>query len=58
MKLMGFWRGVTVHGGLPVPIATPAHGTAFDIQGEGRADVGATQKAFDIVTQMALARLR
>ena len=57
MKLMGFWRGVTVHGGLPVPIATPAHGTAFDIHGKGRADVGATQKAFDIVTLMALARM-
>jgi 4-hydroxythreonine-4-phosphate dehydrogenase len=57
MKLMGFWRGVTVHGGLPVPIATPAHGTAFDIHGKGKADVGATQKAFDIVTQMALDRL-
>jgi 4-hydroxythreonine-4-phosphate dehydrogenase len=57
MKLMGFWRGVTVHGGLPVPIATPAHGTAFDIYGQGRADVGATQKAFDIVTQMAAERL-
>ncbi|SAL38013.1 4-hydroxythreonine-4-phosphate dehydrogenase PdxA [Caballeronia telluris] len=58
MKLMGFWRGVTVHGGLPVPIATPAHGTAFDIHGAGRADVGATQKAFDIATQMALDRMR
>jgi 4-hydroxythreonine-4-phosphate dehydrogenase len=57
MKLMGFWRGVTVHGGLPVPIATPAHGTAFDIHGQGKADVGATQKAFDIVTKMALDRM-
>ncbi|MGF6573282.1 4-hydroxythreonine-4-phosphate dehydrogenase [Paraburkholderia sp. GAS333] len=57
MKLMGFWRGVTVHGGLPVPIATPAHGTAFDIHGQGKADVGATQKAFDIVTKMAMDRM-
>ncbi|QSN64033.1 4-hydroxythreonine-4-phosphate dehydrogenase PdxA [Caballeronia sp. M1242] len=57
MKLMGFWRGVTVHGGLPVPITTPAHGTAFDIHGQGRADVGATQKAFDIALSMAQARL-
>jgi 4-hydroxythreonine-4-phosphate dehydrogenase len=57
MKLMGFWRGVTVHGGLPVPIATPAHGTAFDIHGQGKADVGATQKAFDIVVNMALDRM-
>jgi 4-hydroxythreonine-4-phosphate dehydrogenase len=57
MKLMGFWRGVTVHGGLPVPIATPAHGTAFDIHGQGRADVGATQKAFDIAARMAQDRM-
>ena len=33
LKLMGFDRGVTVLGGLPFPIATPAHGTAFDIAG-------------------------
>ena len=57
MKLMGFWRGVTVHGGLPVPITTPAHGTAFDIHGQGRADVGATQKAFDIAVRMAQDRV-
>ncbi|MBN3756535.1 4-hydroxythreonine-4-phosphate dehydrogenase PdxA [Paraburkholderia sp. Tr-20389] len=57
MKLMGFWRGVTVHGGLPVPITTPAHGTAFDIHGQGKADVGATQKAFDIAVRMAQDRL-
>ncbi|BAN26636.1 4-hydroxythreonine-4-phosphate dehydrogenase PdxA [Caballeronia insecticola] len=57
MKLMGFWRGVTVHGGLPVPITTPAHGTAFDIHGKGQADVGATQKAFDIAVRMAQDRL-
>ncbi|MDR5767818.1 MULTISPECIES: 4-hydroxythreonine-4-phosphate dehydrogenase PdxA [unclassified Caballeronia] len=57
MKLMGFWRGVTVHGGLPVPITTPAHGTAFDIHGQGRADAGATQKAFDIAVRMAQDRV-
>ena len=57
MKLMGFWRGVTVHGGLPVPITTPAHGTAFDIQGQGKADVGAMQKAFDIGCAMGALRL-
>ncbi|WAC27578.1 4-hydroxythreonine-4-phosphate dehydrogenase PdxA [Ancylobacter sp. SL191] len=56
MKLMGFSRGVTVHGGLPIPIATPAHGTAFDIYGEGKANVGATQAAFDILCAMAQTR--
>ncbi len=33
MKLTGFDRGVTVFGGVPIPITTPAHGTAFDIMG-------------------------
>ena len=58
MKLMGFSRGVTVHGGLPIPIATPAHGTAFDIYGQGKANVGATQAAFDICVAMAAGRRR
>ena len=31
LKAFGFDRGVTVSGGLTVPITTPAHGTAFDI---------------------------
>ncbi len=52
LKLMGFSRGVTVQGGLPVPIATPAHGTAFDISQQGRANVGATAQAFQIACQM------
>ena len=33
IKLLGFEQGVSVLAGLPVPIATPAHGTAFDIVG-------------------------
>lgn len=52
LKLLGFDRGVTVQGGLPVPVATPAHGTAFDIAGQGVADVGATRAAFDIACRM------
>ena len=38
MKLTGFERGVTVQGGLPIPITTPAHGTACDIVGRGVAN--------------------
>lgn len=56
IKLMGFSRGVTVQGGLPVPIATPAHGTAFDITQQGRADPGATQQAFQIACRMGAQR--
>jgi 4-hydroxythreonine-4-phosphate dehydrogenase len=53
IKLLGFDRGVTVAGGLPIPVATPAHGTAFDIAGKGIANVGATQKAFELLVRMA-----
>ena len=53
MKLMGFWRGITVAGGLPVPITTCAHGTGFDIQGKGVARAGALQAAFDLACVMA-----
>lgn len=56
IKLMGFSRGVTVQGGLPIPITTPAHGTAFDIAGQGRANVGATRQAFEIACRMGLGR--
>ncbi|MGE8059225.1 4-hydroxythreonine-4-phosphate dehydrogenase PdxA [Pseudomonas sp. NPDC089547] len=52
IKLMGFSRGVTVQGGLPIPITTPAHGTAFDIAGLGKANVGATRQAFEIACRM------
>lgn len=55
LKLMGFWRGVTVQGGMPIPITTPAHGTAFDIYGQGRANVGATVQAFELACRMGAA---
>ena len=58
MKLMGFDRGVTVPGGLPIPIATPAHGTAYDIVGHGRANPGAMQNAFALACRMGSARRR
>jgi len=52
MKLMGFERGVTVHGGLPVPITTPAHGTAYDIAGRGSANPQALVNALAIAARM------
>lgn len=56
IKLLGFERGVTVAGGLPIPIATPAHGTAFDIAGRNKADPGATLQAFNLLVRMATPR--
>jgi 4-hydroxythreonine-4-phosphate dehydrogenase len=55
MKLMGFERGVTVQGGLPMPITTPAHGTAYDIAGLGKANDGAMKNAFKLACEMAAA---
>lgn len=55
IKLMGFSQGVTVQGGLPIPITTPAHGTAYDIAGLGSANVSATANAFAIACRMGTA---
>ncbi|MBI3374907.1 MAG: GNAT family N-acetyltransferase [Betaproteobacteria bacterium] len=56
MKLMGFESGVTVQGGLPMPITTPAHGTAYDIAGRGIANVGAMSNAFELACKMGETR--
>ena len=58
MKLMGFERGITIHAGLPIPITTPAHGTAFDIAGRGIARVDALSQAYRTACAMAKARPR
>lgn len=58
MKLLGFDGGVTVQGGLPVVIATPAHGTAFDIVGRNIASPVSTQNAFDVAVTMASRRIQ
>jgi 4-hydroxythreonine-4-phosphate dehydrogenase len=56
MKLMGFERGITIQAGLPVPITTPAHGTAFDIAGRGIARVDALREAYRTACRMARQR--
>jgi 4-hydroxythreonine-4-phosphate dehydrogenase len=58
MKLLGFERGITIHAGLPIPITTPAHGTAFDIAGRGIARVEALTQAYRTACAMAKAGLR
>ncbi|MBZ6075137.1 4-hydroxythreonine-4-phosphate dehydrogenase PdxA [Microvirga puerhi] len=52
MKLMGFDRGVTLIGGFPFPICTPAHGTAYEIAGRGIANLGASQEALRLAIRM------
>ena len=53
MKLIGFDRGVTLIGGFPFPICTPAHGTAYEIAGRGIANLGATRAALSLAIGMA-----
>ena len=53
MKLIGFDRGVTLLGGFPFPICTPAHGSAYDIAGKGIASLGASKAAVLLAARMA-----
>ena len=57
IKLLGFQMGVSVHGGFPFPITTPAHGTAFDIVGKNRALVEPSRRAFLMAVEMARSRM-
>ncbi len=53
IKLLGFDKGVSVLAGLPLPVTTPAHGTAFDIAGKACANLVPTQNAFTMCLNMA-----
>jgi 4-phospho-D-threonate 3-dehydrogenase / 4-phospho-D-erythronate 3-dehydrogenase len=55
-KLLGFNQGVTVTAGLKTVFTTPAHGTAYDIVGQGKAQTGALEQALRIGARMAAAR--
>jgi 4-phospho-D-threonate 3-dehydrogenase / 4-phospho-D-erythronate 3-dehydrogenase len=56
-KLLGFNKGVTVTAGLKTVFTTPAHGTAYDIVGQGKADRGAMEHAFTLAARMAASRI-
>src|SRR5690625_1215777 len=52
LKLMVFDQGVTVKGGLPVPIAIPAHGTAYEYVGLNKANLGPSERALAIAVRL------
>ena len=56
LKLKGFDYGITVAGGQPYPIATCAHGTAYEIAGKGIANTSAFENAVKMASKMALAK--
>ncbi len=58
IKLLGFERGVTLLGGLRVPITTPAHGTAYDIAGAGRANPVPLRRAVNLACALSAPRRR
>lgn len=57
LKLKDFANAVTVAAGLPVPVTTPAHGTAFDIAGQGVAATNAFLSAYRIAAAQAAGRI-
>ncbi|MGH2398973.1 MAG: PdxA family dehydrogenase, partial [bacterium] len=54
-KLLGFEMGVSVGVGYPFVMATPSHGTAFDIAGKGVADSRPMAQALSIAGRLARA---
>ena len=52
IKRLGFSRGVTLLGGLPMPVTTPAQGTAYDIAGKGVASAEALRHALMLAQEM------
>lgn len=53
LKLKGFDQGITIAGGLPAPIVTCAHGTAYDIAGKGIVKTSAFENAVRMASRMA-----
>ena len=53
LKAFGFDRGVTVQGGLTVPVTTTAHGSAFAIAGKNEANLDPILNSFKIALSMA-----
>jgi 4-hydroxythreonine-4-phosphate dehydrogenase len=53
MKIKGFDQGITVAAGLPAPIVTCAHGSAFDIAGKGIASTASFENAVKMAARIA-----
>ena len=53
LKHASFGRGVNITLGLPIIRTSVDHGTALDLAGSGRADVGSLIEAMQVATQMS-----
>ena len=57
-KALAFDRGVNYTAGLSIVRTSPDHGTAYDIAGMGRADLGSMQSAIELALAVARRRSR
>lgn len=53
LKLWHFGASANVTLGLPIVRTSPDHGTAYDIAGQGIADIGSTRYAWDLAVRIA-----
>ena len=53
LKYAGFGRSVNVTLGLPIVRTSVDHGTALDIAGTGRADIGSLLQAVQLASELA-----
>jgi 4-hydroxythreonine-4-phosphate dehydrogenase len=58
MKLLGGRRAVNVTAGLPIVRTSVAHGTAYDIAGQNRADPSSLISAVRVAARLAAAKVR
>ncbi len=58
LKLKEFSHAVTILAGFPMPVGTPAHGTAHDIAGTGKVKESAFVTAFGIVARQSASTLQ
>lgn len=56
LKRVGFGRAVNVTLGLPIVRTSVDHGTALELAGTGRAEVGSLQAAIDLAAELATRR--
>ncbi|MEX0604663.1 MAG: 4-hydroxythreonine-4-phosphate dehydrogenase PdxA [Marinobacter sp.] len=56
LKYQGFGRAVNITLGLPIVRTSVDHGTALDLAGTGKADVGSLHVAIQVATQMAASK--
>lgn len=58
LKLKEFSHAVTILAGFPMPVGTPAHGTAHDIAGTGKVRESAFVTAFGIIARQSANTMR